>query len=200
MQDMDLSTRRRIQRLTTAVRDFRRISSSTAFSSRWLGAAADALEGGQYDVLDRLSEREGWRMGEIAAALRVDPSATTRAVPPLEQMGFVERTHDPDDGRAVLVRITDRGRERQERARHQGLQLWGEALQEFTDDELEEFAALMRRLAGSFERLLFGTTPAEGQPAGSPGAVADVRSTSAEEREPDLKEVVRRLAALESRL
>jgi DNA-binding MarR family transcriptional regulator len=200
MQAMDLSTRRRIQRLTTAVRDFRRISSSTAFSSRWLGADADALEGGQYDVLDRLSEREGWRMGEIAAALRVDPSATTRAVPPLEQMGFVERTRDPDDGRAVLVRITDKGRERQERARQHGLELWGEALQEFTDEELEEFAALMLRLAGSFERLLFGTTPANGQPEDPADATAEVRSTTAEDHEPDLKEVVRRLAVLESRL
>jgi DNA-binding MarR family transcriptional regulator len=190
---MDHSARRRIERLTTAVRDFRRISSSSAFASRWLGAGADALEGGQYDVLDRLSEREAWRMGEIAAVLRVDPSATTRAVPPLEQMGFVERTRDPNDGRAVLVRITDEGRERQERARSQGLQLWGEALQEFTDEELEEFAALMRRLAGSFERLLFGSTPTEEYPA-------DARSTSAEAAEPDLKEVVRRLAVLEARI
>jgi DNA-binding MarR family transcriptional regulator len=200
MQAMDPSTRRRIHRLTTAVRDFRRISSSTAFASRWLGAGADALEGGQYDVLDRLSEKEGWRMGEIAAALRVDPSATTRAVPPLEQMGFVERTRDPNDGRAVLVRITDEGRERQERARSQGLQLWDEALQEFTDDELEEFAVLMRRLAGSFERLLFGSTPTEEHPEVPADATADTRSTSAEESEPDLKEVVRRLAVLESRI
>jgi len=194
---MDPSTRRRIERLTTAVRDFRRISSSSAFASRWLGAGADALEGGQYDVLDRLSEREAWRMGEIAAALRVDPSATTRAVPPLEQMGFVERTRDPDDGRAVLLRITDEGRARQERARSHGLELWGEALEEFTDDELEEFAAFMRRLAGSFERLLFGSAPND--PESPTESAAEVRSPSGGVTDPDLKEVIRRLAALEAK-
>jgi hypothetical protein len=80
------------------------------------------------------------------------------------------------------------------------LQLWDEALQEFTDDELEEFAVLMRRLAGSFERPLFGSTPTEEHPEGPADATADTRSTSAEEAEPDLKEVVRRLAVLESRI
>lgn len=190
---MHPSTRQRIERLTTAVRDFRRISSSSTFASRWLGGGSDALEGGQYDVLDWLSEREAWRMGELAAALRVDPSATTRAVPPLEQMGLVERTRDPEDGRAVLLRITDVGRARQERARSHGLQLWGEALEEFTDDELEEFAAFMRRLAGSFERILFGGAEKAGE---SP---VKVRSASSDDAEPDLKEVIRRLAALEAR-
>jgi DNA-binding MarR family transcriptional regulator len=198
MQEMGPSTRSRIERLTTAVRNFRRISSATAFTSRWLGAGTDALEGGQYDMLDRLSEREDWRMGEIAAALRVDPSATTRAVPTLEQLGFVERTRDPDDGRAVLVRITDEGRARQERARANGLQLWGEALQEFTDDELEAFAALMQRLAGSFERLLFGIAPTEAS-SESP-KIARTRSPSDDAAEPDLREVLRRLAVLEARI
>jgi DNA-binding MarR family transcriptional regulator len=199
MPAMDPTTRRRIERLTTAVREFRRISSTAAFTSRWLGAGDDALEGGQYDLLDRLGEREAWRMGEIAAALRVDPSATTRAVPPLEQLGLVDRTRDPDDGRAVLLRITDEGRARQERARHQGLQLWGEALLEFSDDELEEFAAFMRRLAGSFERLLFGTAPSDEQPETLTQVNDAARSSAENEAEPDLKDVLRRLAALEAK-
>jgi len=97
---MDPATRRRIERLTTAVREFRRISSTTAFTSRWLGAGADALEGGQYDMLDRLGERETWRMGEIAAALRVDLRQRRGPFPHSSNWGFVRRTRDPHDGRA----------------------------------------------------------------------------------------------------
>ena len=107
-------------------------------------------------MLDRLAERPAWRMGELATALHVDPSAVTRAVLSLEAGGLVERTRDPDDRRCVLVQATALGRARHALARMRGLQLWDEGLEQFTDAEIEAFAMLMERLTRSFTDLLLG--------------------------------------------
>ncbi|MCC5781593.1 MULTISPECIES: MarR family winged helix-turn-helix transcriptional regulator [Kocuria] len=47
----------------------------------------------------------------MAAETGLGPSGLSRQLAVLEEEGHVERTPDPDDGRAALVAITDRGRE-----------------------------------------------------------------------------------------
>jgi DNA-binding MarR family transcriptional regulator len=53
---------------------------------------------------------EGRRMSEIAEALGVAQSTATRLVEPLAREGRVERRRAPDDGRAVVIGLTTRGR------------------------------------------------------------------------------------------
>lgn len=53
------------------------------------------------------------RMGELAATLGVVPRSATGLVDALESAGLVERSVDPANRRAVLVRLTERGRDRQ---------------------------------------------------------------------------------------
>jgi DNA-binding MarR family transcriptional regulator len=173
------------------------VSSSSAFSSRWLGEGDESIEGGQYDVLDRLSERESWRMGELAAALHVDPSAVTRAVLPLERRGFAERAQDPSDRRCVLVRATPAGRARHELARSRGLELWDEALQEFTDQELKQFAGFMERLTRSFEALVLGAPDAQPVPTGPARERLGQEAPPLEHR---VDELLRRLEHLENQV
>jgi len=56
--------------------------------------------------------REGERtVGQLAIAERVQPPSMTRTVRCLEEDGLVERFPHPTDGRQVLVRLSDRGRE-----------------------------------------------------------------------------------------
>jgi len=55
------------------------------------------------------------RMGELAATLGVVPRSATGLVDALEHAGLVERTVDPDNRRAVLVTLTQRGRDMQDR-------------------------------------------------------------------------------------
>ena len=53
---------------------------------------------------------EGTRLVELARRLGVTRQAASQMVQQIERRGFLERTEDPEDGRAVLVRHTPAGR------------------------------------------------------------------------------------------
>jgi DNA-binding MarR family transcriptional regulator len=54
-------------------------------------------------------DRQGTRLTELARRLGITKQAVGQLVGDLEQMGVLERADDPLDGRAKLVRFTDRG-------------------------------------------------------------------------------------------
>ena len=62
-------------------------------------------------VLHTLSRRSPLRLTELTATEQVTQSAITQLVTRLELDGLVERRPDPTDGRAVLVHLTDSGRD-----------------------------------------------------------------------------------------
>src|SRR4051812_4392162 len=73
----------------------------------------------QTAILRTLTEREGARIGDLAAAVELSPSAMTRVVEKLEAQGLVERVRGVgDDGRAAMVKITSAGREVRKRIDH----------------------------------------------------------------------------------
>ncbi len=55
-------------------------------------------------------DEEGTRLSVLAERAGVAKQTATALVDRLEAGGFVERVADPSDGRARLVRMTDRGR------------------------------------------------------------------------------------------
>ena len=61
-------------------------------------------------VLVPLFERDGLRLGELAAAARLSKQAMTGLVQRCEAGGLVERERDAVDGRAFVIRLTPRGR------------------------------------------------------------------------------------------
>ena len=82
------------RRIGLAWRELRRGASMTVLREQFLGTGEDALEPGQMDTLDVLLSRESWRMGDLADALRVDPSTATRAVERLTRINLAERLPD----------------------------------------------------------------------------------------------------------
>jgi DNA-binding MarR family transcriptional regulator len=50
------------------------------------------------------------RPGEIAATARLSKQATNDMLRELERLGYLERHSDPTDGRARIIRLTQRGR------------------------------------------------------------------------------------------
>ncbi len=78
---------------------------------------ADALgmSFGRARALRRLA-REPMSMGELAAALGIDPPNATVVVDDLEAQGLVRRRPHPTDRRAKLVEATRKGKELARRA------------------------------------------------------------------------------------
>jgi DNA-binding MarR family transcriptional regulator len=76
--------------------------------------ARERLSLPEYDVLVQLAETPGrrMRMTELAEAVLLSRSGTTRLVDRLERAGLVSRERAEDDGRGVDARLTSRGLDR----------------------------------------------------------------------------------------
>jgi DNA-binding MarR family transcriptional regulator len=73
-------------------------------------ADAVGISFGRARTVRRLARRP-MSMGELAAALGIDPPNATVVVSDLEAMGLVQRKPHPTDGRAKLVEATRKGKE-----------------------------------------------------------------------------------------
>lgn len=69
----------------------------------------------QYLVLSTLWERDGLSIGGIAEALALEPSTVTPLAKRLSTAGLIDRRRSEQDERQVLISLTERGREMQER-------------------------------------------------------------------------------------
>ena len=145
--------REHARRIGRAWIELRRGASASALRA-YLFGAEKALEQGQMDTLDLLSRRDERPMKELAARLRVEPSTATRAVQRLEKEGLVERFTSPEDGRVVLVRITDEGRRRHDAVATRRSIAMMHILSEFDPQERAQLANLMDRLIESIDEVV----------------------------------------------
>jgi len=56
---------------------------------------------------------EGTRLTDLAERARMTKQSVGEVTSDLEQRGYVERVPDPSDGRAKIIRLTERGRDAQ---------------------------------------------------------------------------------------
>ncbi|MEQ5840402.1 MarR family winged helix-turn-helix transcriptional regulator [Paraburkholderia acidicola] len=91
---------------------------STAMRSQaWEWAEGAGLTPTQGEILVLLMQRKGpMRLGEIARETALTAATTSDAVSTLEGKGLVEKRRALDDGRALAVRLTTRGRTAAKRA------------------------------------------------------------------------------------
>ena len=141
--------REHARRIGRAWIELRRGAAASALRA-YLFGTEKALEQGQMDALDLLTRRER-PMKELAARLRVEPSTATRAVQRLEHDGLAERFTSPQDGRVVLVRITDEGRRRHDAVAERRSIAMMHILSEFDPRERAQLADLMDRLIASID-------------------------------------------------
>ncbi|WP_407306152.1 MarR family winged helix-turn-helix transcriptional regulator [Desulfosporosinus sp. SB140] len=57
------------------------------------------------------SDSKGIKVSDLSAQLQITPAGVTHTINSLEEGGYIERLADPTDGRVVLVRATEKGKE-----------------------------------------------------------------------------------------
>lgn len=126
----------------------------------------------QCHALEVLVQRGPLRAQALAEALRLDKSTVTRVVDALVRKAYVERLADPDDARAVALRVTPAGRALFKRI-EDDLVAQQEALVADLDPEARTQAIeIIRRLARAAESRFVGgcATEACGPAASTGGA------------------------------
>ncbi len=117
------------------------------------GITVDAhLSPGHVQILFALTGRPH-SVGQLAELLNVSPPAATQLVDKLAEQGLVERRHDPEDRRVVLVDYVEGMREVARGITGMRRRRLAEALSPLTDVEALAFTKGLKLLAGSFGAL-----------------------------------------------
>ena len=109
----------------------------------------------EYDVLFTLSRcPSGWlRLNELNDHVLLSQSSLSRLVERLEKRGLVERMAAPEDGRGVLLKLTDAGAELQKDIGREHVRdisgLLGPALTAAEQKELRRLTEKLRQSVGS---------------------------------------------------
>jgi DNA-binding MarR family transcriptional regulator len=116
------------------------------------GPAFKALALNEYDVLFTLSRcPSGWlRLNELNDNVLLSQSSLSRLVERLEKRGLLERMPAPQDGRGVLLKLTDAGRDLQKQiGREHVRDISALITPALTPSEQRELLRLTEKLRGS---------------------------------------------------
>ncbi|BAI75829.1 transcriptional regulator (plasmid) [Azospirillum sp. B510] len=114
--------------------------------------ASHGLDAGEADVLFTLL-RAGppyrLRPTELFKSMMVSSGGMTHRLNKLSQAGLIERRPAEEDGRSLLVQLSEEGRRKAEAAFRDDMALEAGFLAGLSDAEQEQLAALLRRLEGT---------------------------------------------------
>jgi DNA-binding MarR family transcriptional regulator len=110
---------------------------------RMADAGFDDVREGHGCVFGFIDLEHGSRLTDLADRSRLTKQAVGEAVAELEQLGYVERVPDPEDGRAKIIKLTPRG----EDACLTGRRLFAEIEREWAERYGEERVAAFRQCA-----------------------------------------------------
>lgn len=117
----------------------------------------DAVERATYILLVHLVKDGPQRAGALAESVHSDPSTVSRQIAQLVKLGLVERTADPEDGRATLVAATVEGLrvfEENRRCRNERI---AELIDGWDPADRHRFADLLGRFTTDFETMKIKT-------------------------------------------
>lgn len=125
---------------------FRGPDGTSRLRERLSALAGEQVEPPALLLLSRLEHAsEPPRLSDIAGRAGLDLSTISRKVAALERRGLVERAAHPGDRRASTLRITADGRRLLRKMHRAHSQVLAEVLDDWTDAERAQFAALLRR-------------------------------------------------------
>ncbi len=92
------------------------------------------------------------KVGDVATLTRTHVSSASRTVDALVEAGLVLREQDPTDRRAVVLSLTEAGRDRQRRYDELVVELMRDSLTELDDDQLADFGHHLEAFATGMMR------------------------------------------------
>lgn len=99
-----------------------------------------------YKVFTTIVRRESITLSALAENLMADKGQISRTVRELEQLGLIQRTPDPDDGRSSLLSPTADGLARLAEARAPQESSLVDALEEWPIDDIRNLSRLLHAL------------------------------------------------------
>jgi DNA-binding MarR family transcriptional regulator len=105
----------------------------------------ESLQPASYLILSYVVESGPVRASSIVEVFDIDKGAISRQVAHLIDLGLVERTPDPDDGRATLLSVTDEGTRRMKDVGDHRRKLVNERLSDWSEKELTTFVSDLAR-------------------------------------------------------
>jgi DNA-binding MarR family transcriptional regulator len=132
-----------LERLQHQVALFARRAEQTRLGG--VGRARNSMDRAAYLLLNRLDREGPMGVKALAEAMGIDSSTVTRQVAPLVDTGLVKRTSHPEDGRAVVLALSPRGRGRLGEVRDSRRRLMAQVTETWTTQEREVFTDLLVR-------------------------------------------------------
>jgi DNA-binding MarR family transcriptional regulator len=123
-----------------------------------LGQIRNSMDRAAYLLLNRLDRDGPMGVKALAASMGIDSSTVTRQVAPLVETGLVGRTTHPEDGRAVVLELTEKGRGRLTGVRTSRRELMELLTGDWSAEEREIFCVLLTRFNSSVADLQSGAT------------------------------------------
>jgi DNA-binding MarR family transcriptional regulator len=108
-------------------------------------------------LLGQLSEQGPMRLSDLASSVQLDPSTVSRQIRALADGGFTYAVDDPDDKRARLLQISEKGREEVLAVAAELADVLGRAVSRWPKKDVDTLTHLLHRLA---DDLASDTTPA----------------------------------------
>ena len=93
-----------------------------------------------------IDQQEAMRMGELSTCIEVAPRTMTSTIEAMERDGLVRRSPDPADGRAIIVTITDKGRDAYDEGRHLKNSVVADLFETLDADQRTALAEILTRL------------------------------------------------------
>ncbi|MGW1197906.1 MarR family winged helix-turn-helix transcriptional regulator [Streptomyces sp. NPDC002536] len=128
-----------------------------------VGRVHNTMDRAAYLLLNRLDQEGPMGVKALAAGMGIDSSTVTRQVAPLVDTGLVKRTSHPEDGRAVVLQLSPRGKARLEEVRTSRRELMALCTEGWTEDERDTFCSLLTRFNSALSEIHTALPP--GSPA-----------------------------------
>jgi DNA-binding MarR family transcriptional regulator len=119
---------------------------SRAISARLAGQLHPDLDGAAYGLLALLEDAGPLRASDLVLRLGLDKSTVSRQVATLVELGFVDRTADPADGRAQVLTPSAEGSARLAEIRDVRRARWETDLSGWPAEDVASLAELLSRL------------------------------------------------------